>query len=138
MDDTGIYGNAYDDEDVGAEADLNNLDTTMNIDVKSAFLYGTIEKEVYVCQPPSFEDLHFPDKVYKVGKALYGLHQASRAWYETLSTYLIENGFRKCTIDKTLLIKKDKGDIIIDGDLQEEAAPAGEQPGFLLLRLPNN
>ncbi|GJZ51340.1 putative ribonuclease H-like domain-containing protein [Tanacetum coccineum] len=48
--------------------------------VKSAFLYGTIEEEVYVCQPPSFEDPHFPDKVYKVEKALYGLHQALRAW----------------------------------------------------------
>ncbi|GJY48529.1 putative ribonuclease H-like domain-containing protein [Tanacetum coccineum] len=83
------------------------------IDVKSAFLYGTIEEEVYVCQPPSFEDLQFPDKVYKVEKALYGLHQAPRAWYETLSTYLLENGFRRGTIDKTLLIKKDKGNILL-------------------------
>ncbi|GJS80510.1 putative ribonuclease H-like domain-containing protein [Tanacetum coccineum] len=54
------------------------------MDVKSAFLYGTVEEEVYVCQSPSFEDPHFPDKVYKVEKALYGLHQAPRAWYETL------------------------------------------------------
>ncbi|GJX66507.1 putative ribonuclease H-like domain-containing protein [Tanacetum coccineum] len=80
------------------------------IDVKSAFLYGTIEEEVYVCQPPSFEDPQFPNKVYKVEKALYGLHQAPRAWYETLSTYLLENGFRRGTIDKTLFIKKDKDD----------------------------
>nr|GEY50162.1 putative ribonuclease H-like domain-containing protein [Tanacetum cinerariifolium] len=50
------------------------------MDVKSAFLYGTIEEEVYVCQPPGFEDLENPDKVYKVVKALYGLHQAPRAW----------------------------------------------------------
>nr|GFA70093.1 hypothetical protein [Tanacetum cinerariifolium] len=49
------------------------------MDVKSAFLYGTIEEEVYVCQPPGFEDPQHPDKVYKVVKALYGLHQASRA-----------------------------------------------------------
>ncbi|GJZ57889.1 putative ribonuclease H-like domain-containing protein [Tanacetum coccineum] len=170
---TGIFSGAYDDEDVGAEADLNNLETTMNVspipttrihkdhpknqiigdinsatqtrrmtkiseehamkvwrlvnlpkgmhaigtkwvyrnkkdergiivrnkvrlvaqgytqeegidydemDVKSAFLYGTIEEEVYVCQPPGFEDPQFPDKVYKVEKALYGLHQAPRAW----------------------------------------------------------
>ncbi|GKA59150.1 retrovirus-related pol polyprotein from transposon TNT 1-94 [Tanacetum coccineum] len=80
------------------------------MDVKSAFLYGTIEEEVYVCQPPGFEDPQFPDKVYKVEKALYGLHQAPRAWYETLSTYLLENGFRRGTIDKTLFIKKDKDD----------------------------
>ncbi|GJY54819.1 putative ribonuclease H-like domain-containing protein [Tanacetum coccineum] len=50
------------------------------MNVKSAFLYGKIEEEFYVCQPPGFEDLEFPDKVYKVEKALYGLHQAPRAW----------------------------------------------------------
>ncbi|GJW99732.1 putative ribonuclease H-like domain-containing protein [Tanacetum coccineum] len=79
------------------------------MDVKSAFLYGKIEEEVYVCQPPGFEDSKFPDKVYKVEKALYGLHQAPRAWYETLSTYLLDNGFQRGTIDKTLFIKRDKG-----------------------------
>ncbi|GJT46372.1 putative ribonuclease H-like domain-containing protein [Tanacetum coccineum] len=83
------------------------------MDVKSAFLYGTIEEEVYVCQPPGFEDPQFLDKVYKVEKALYGLHQAPRTWHETLSTYLIGNGFRRGTIDKTLFIKKDKGDILL-------------------------
>ncbi|GJW68188.1 putative ribonuclease H-like domain-containing protein [Tanacetum coccineum] len=83
------------------------------MDVKSAFLYGTIKEEVYVCQPPGFEDLQFPDKVYKVEKALYGLHQDPRAWYKTLSTYLLENGFRRGTIDKTLFIKKNKGDILL-------------------------
>nr|GEZ03456.1 putative ribonuclease H-like domain-containing protein [Tanacetum cinerariifolium]GEZ42157.1 putative ribonuclease H-like domain-containing protein [Tanacetum cinerariifolium] len=50
------------------------------MDVKSAFLYETIEEEVYVCQPPGFKDPDHPDKVYKVVKALYGLHQAPRAW----------------------------------------------------------
>ncbi|GJY23101.1 putative ribonuclease H-like domain-containing protein [Tanacetum coccineum] len=204
---TGIFSGAYDDEDEGAEADLNNLETTMNVspipttriykdypkyqiiedinsatqtrrmtkiseehalvsyinkqrrtnhkdyqnclfgcflskkepkkviqalddpswiearqeellqfklqkmDVKSAFLYGTIKEEVYVYQPPGFEDPQFPDKVYKVEKALYGLHQAPRACYETLSTYLLENRFRRGTIDKTLFIKKEKGEI---------------------------
>nr|GFB82647.1 putative ribonuclease H-like domain-containing protein [Tanacetum cinerariifolium] len=49
------------------------------MDVKSAFLYRTIEDEVYVCQPPGFEDPDHPDKVYKVVKELYGLHQAPRA-----------------------------------------------------------
>ncbi|GJW57037.1 putative ribonuclease H-like domain-containing protein [Tanacetum coccineum] len=83
------------------------------MDVKSAFLYGKIEEEVYVCQPPGFEDPDFPDKVYKVEKALYGLHQAPRAWYETLSTYLLDNGFQRGKIDKTLFIRRDKGDILL-------------------------
>nr|GEY57849.1 hypothetical protein [Tanacetum cinerariifolium] len=83
------------------------------IDVKSAFLYRTIEEEVYVYQPPGFEDPDHPDKVYKVVKALYGLHQAPRAWYETLATYLLENSFQRGTIDQTLFIKKQKGDILL-------------------------
>ncbi|GKD91176.1 putative ribonuclease H-like domain-containing protein [Tanacetum coccineum] len=83
------------------------------MDVKSAFLYGKIEEEVYVCQPPGFEDPDFPDRVYKVEKALYGLHQAPRAWYETLSTYLLDNGFQRGKIDKTLFIKRDKSDILL-------------------------
>nr|GEZ99241.1 uncharacterized mitochondrial protein AtMg00810-like [Tanacetum cinerariifolium] len=61
------------------------------MDVKSAFLYRTIEKEVYVYQPLGFEDPDYLDKVYKVVKALYRLHQAPRAWYETLANYLLEN-----------------------------------------------
>ncbi|GJW61585.1 retrovirus-related pol polyprotein from transposon TNT 1-94 [Tanacetum coccineum] len=83
------------------------------MDVMSAFLYGKIKEEVYVCQPPGFEDPDFPDRVYKVEKALYGLHQAPRAWYETLSTYLLENRFQRGRIDKTLFIKRDQGDILI-------------------------
>ncbi|GKD04883.1 putative ribonuclease H-like domain-containing protein [Tanacetum coccineum] len=167
-----VYSN--DDEDIGVEADINNLDTFMHVyrnkkdergiviknkarlvaqgytqeegidydevfapvarieairlflaydsfkdfvvyqmDVKSAFLYGKIEEEVYVCQPPGFEDPDFPDRVYKVEKALYGLHQAPRAWYETLSTYLLDNGFQRGKIDKTLFIRRDKGDILL-------------------------
>ncbi|GKD76504.1 putative ribonuclease H-like domain-containing protein [Tanacetum coccineum] len=73
------------------------------MDVKSAFLYGKIEEEVYVCQPPGFEDPDFPDRVYKVEKALYGLHQAPRAWYETLSTYLLDNGFQRGKICRILI-----------------------------------
>ncbi|GJT23495.1 retrovirus-related pol polyprotein from transposon TNT 1-94 [Tanacetum coccineum] len=55
------------------------------MDVKSAF-YGKIEEDVYVCQPPGFEDLDFPDRVYKVEKALYGLHQAPRACFSDVKT----------------------------------------------------
>ncbi|GJV12948.1 retrovirus-related pol polyprotein from transposon TNT 1-94 [Tanacetum coccineum] len=116
LEDISIFDLSRDNEDVGAEADMNNLDTTIQVspipttkihkiilsirieairiflpyasfkdfvvyqmDVKSAFLYGKIKKEVYVWQPPGFEDPDFPDRVYKVEKALYGLHQAPRA-----------------------------------------------------------
>nr|GFA03160.1 putative ribonuclease H-like domain-containing protein [Tanacetum cinerariifolium] len=83
------------------------------IDVRSAFLYGTIKEKVYVCQPPGFKDPDHPDKVYKVVKALYGLHQAPRAWYEILANYLLENGFERGKIDQTLFIKRQKGDILL-------------------------
>ncbi|KAI3679018.1 hypothetical protein L6452_38325 [Arctium lappa] len=83
------------------------------MDVKSAFLYGSIEKEVYVCQPPGFENPSYPDRVYKLKKALYGLHQAPRAWYDTLSSYLLENGFERGVIDKTLFVKRKKKDILL-------------------------
>ncbi|GKD93879.1 uncharacterized mitochondrial protein-like protein [Tanacetum coccineum] len=59
------------------------------------------------------EDPDFPNRVYKVEKALYGLHQAPRAWYETLSTYMLDNGFQRGKIDKTLFIKRYKGDILL-------------------------
>ncbi|GJV95351.1 putative ribonuclease H-like domain-containing protein [Tanacetum coccineum] len=83
------------------------------MDVKSAFLYGTIDEEVYVSQPPGFVDPDHPKKVYKVIKALYGLHQAPRAWYATLSTFLEMHGYIRGTVDKTLFIKKDKKDIML-------------------------
>nr|GFA57984.1 hypothetical protein [Tanacetum cinerariifolium] len=83
------------------------------MDVKSAFLYGKIDEEVYVSQPLGFIDPKFPKKVYKVVKALYGLHQDPRAWYATLSTFLVKSRYRRGLIDKTLLIKKDKKDIML-------------------------
>nr|GEV27322.1 hypothetical protein [Tanacetum cinerariifolium] len=86
------------------------------MDVKSAFLYGKINEEVYVSQPSGFIDPKFPNKVYKVVKTLYGLHQALRAWYATLSTFLVQSGYRRGLIDKTLFIKKDKKDIMLKED----------------------
>ncbi|GJV03281.1 putative ribonuclease H-like domain-containing protein [Tanacetum coccineum] len=83
------------------------------MDLKSAFLYGTIEEEVYVTQPPGFKDPDHLKKVYKVVKALYGLHQAPRAWYETLANYLLGNRFKRGKIDQPLFIKKQKGDILL-------------------------
>ncbi|GJS43389.1 putative ribonuclease H-like domain-containing protein [Tanacetum coccineum] len=83
------------------------------MDVKSAFLYGTIEEKVYVTQPPGFKYPNNPNKVYKVVKALYGLHQAPRAWYETLANYLLGNGYKRGKIDQIFFIKKQKGDILL-------------------------
>ncbi|GKA37887.1 putative ribonuclease H-like domain-containing protein, partial [Tanacetum coccineum] len=58
--------------------------TIYQMDLKSSFLYGTIDEEVYVMKPPGFQDPEFPDRVYKVEKAMYGLHQALRAWYDDI------------------------------------------------------
>nr|GEW66163.1 putative ribonuclease H-like domain-containing protein [Tanacetum cinerariifolium] len=89
------------------------------IDYDEVFAPGKIKEEVYVCQPLRFKDPNFPDRVYKVEKALCRLHQALRAWYETLSTYLFDNGFQRGKIDKTLFIKKRKGDILLMSSMGE-------------------
>ncbi|GKA57945.1 putative ribonuclease H-like domain-containing protein [Tanacetum coccineum] len=186
MDNTGIFGNSYDDEDVEEEVDMNNVisshtvpDTSFTkfhkdhpedqrgedkqvfapvarieairlflayasfkdfvvyqMDVKSAFLYGKIEERRCrggVClQPPGFEDPHFPDKVYKVEKALYRLHEAPRAWYETLLTYLLDNSFHRGQIDKTLFIKRHKDDILL---VQFQMSSIGELSFILGLQV---
>ncbi|GJS78615.1 putative ribonuclease H-like domain-containing protein [Tanacetum coccineum] len=94
-------------------ASLKGVAIVYQMDVKSAFLYGTIDEEVYVSQPPGFVDPDHPTKVYKVVKALYGLHQAPRAWYATLSTFLEKHGYKRGTIDKTLFIRRNKKDIML-------------------------
>jgi hypothetical protein len=71
------------------------------MDVKSAFLNGPIKEEVYVEQPPGFEDSEYPNHVYKLSKVLYGLKQAPRAWYECLQDFLITNGFK---VEKSILL----------------------------------
>jgi hypothetical protein len=75
------------------------------MDVKSVFLNGPIKEEVYVEQPPGFEDSKYPNYVYKLSKALYGLKQALRAWYECLRDFLITNGFKVGKADPTLFTK---------------------------------
>ncbi|XP_045809814.1 uncharacterized protein LOC123904167 [Trifolium pratense] len=80
---------------------------------KSAFLNGFLNEEVYVHQPPGFIDQHKPNHVFKLTKALYGLKQAPRAWYERLSSFLLENGFSRGKIDTTLFKKIDKHDLLI-------------------------
>ncbi|KAL8118401.1 hypothetical protein AgCh_016070 [Apium graveolens] len=83
------------------------------MDVKSAFLNGELEEEVYVEQPPGFVDTKHPDYVYRLDKALYGLKQAPRAWYETLAQFLLESGFNRGTIDKTLFYLNHGKDLLL-------------------------
>ncbi|KAL8126726.1 hypothetical protein AgCh_013849 [Apium graveolens] len=83
------------------------------MDVKSAFLNGELEEEVYVEQRPGFIDPKFPNHVYRLDKALYGLKQAPRAWYETLAQFLLESGFHRGTIDKTLFYLNHGNDLLL-------------------------
>ncbi|XP_028196458.1 uncharacterized protein LOC114381380, partial [Glycine soja] len=83
------------------------------MDVKSAFLNGLIQEEVYVEQPPGFEIADKPNHVYKLQKALYGLKQAPRAWYERLSNFLLEKEFSRGKVDTTLFIKRKHNDILL-------------------------
>jgi hypothetical protein len=83
------------------------------MDVKSAFLNGPIKEEVYVEQPPSFEDSEYPNHVYKLSKVLYGLKQAPWAWYECLKDFLITNGFKVSKADPTLFIKTVAKDLFV-------------------------
>nr|GEU36346.1 ribonuclease H-like domain, reverse transcriptase, RNA-dependent DNA polymerase [Tanacetum cinerariifolium] len=108
----GFFTNSsYDDEGV---VYMNKKDEKgVVVRNKSAFLYDKIDEEVYVTQPPIFVDPKFPNKVYKVVKALYGLHQAPRSWYGTFSTFFEQSRYRRGAIDKTLFIKQDKKDIML-------------------------
>ena len=83
------------------------------MDVKCAFLNGYISEEVYVEQPPGFENHAFPNHVFRLNKALYGLKQAPRAWYERLSKFLLNNGFSRGNVDTTLFIKRNQNDMLI-------------------------
>jgi hypothetical protein len=81
--------------------------------VKSAFLNGFLEEEVYVRQPPGFESVEFPHKVYRLRKAWYGLKQAPRAWYGRLRGFLFNKGFEMGKVDKTLFLLRQGNDILI-------------------------
>jgi hypothetical protein len=81
--------------------------------VKSAFLNGPIKEEVYVEQPPGFEDDRYPNHVFKISKALYGLKQAPRAWYECLRDFLIANAFKVGKVDPTFFTKTCDGDLFV-------------------------
>ena len=83
------------------------------MNVKSNFLNGFINEEVYVEQPPEFESFNFPNHVCKLKRALYGLKEAPRAWYERLRKFLICSGFKMGKIDTTLFIKPKENDLLI-------------------------
>ncbi|KAL4573443.1 hypothetical protein LXL04_020249 [Taraxacum kok-saghyz] len=87
--------------------------TVYQMDVKTAFLYGEVKEEIYVDQPPGFVDSKLPNHVYKLDKALYGLHQAPRAWYATLTDHLLKHGYKRGKIDQTLFIKRVKKELIM-------------------------
>ena len=83
------------------------------MDVKSAFLNGMLQEEVYIEQPKGFVDPHRLDDVYKLKRSLYGLKQAPRAWYDSLTAYLTKHGFKRGFADTTLFIQKDKNYFIV-------------------------
>nr|GEV18057.1 hypothetical protein [Tanacetum cinerariifolium] len=87
--------------------------TVFQMDMKTAFLHGSLKEDVYVCQPEGFIDADHLSHVYKLKKALYGLKQAPRAWYDKLSKFLLENHFFKGTIDPTLFIRRFQDDILV-------------------------
>jgi hypothetical protein len=83
------------------------------MDVKSAFLNGVLEEEVYVRQPLGYESENYPHRVYKLGKALYGLKQTPRAWYGRLRGFLFERGFEMGKVDQTLFLLRQGKEILI-------------------------
>nr|GEV66018.1 reverse transcriptase domain-containing protein [Tanacetum cinerariifolium] len=93
--------------------------TVFQMDVKTAFLHGTLKEDVYVCQREGFIDVDHPSHVFKLKKALYGLKQAPRAWYDELSTFLLQNHFFKGTTDTTLFIRRFDNDILVSNYVLE-------------------
>jgi hypothetical protein len=83
------------------------------MDVKSTFLNGVIQEEVYVRQPPGFESPKYLDRVYKLSKALYGIKQALQAWYARLNTFLLEHRYVMKSVDKTLFTLNHDTDFLL-------------------------
>ena len=83
------------------------------MDVKNAFWNGFLNKEVFVEQPKGFQDPHFPDHELRLKKALYGLKQAPREWYDRLTTYLLDHGFTRGQVDRTLFVKRDEKSLLV-------------------------
>nr|GEX42897.1 copia protein [Tanacetum cinerariifolium] len=98
--------------------DAHKLFTVFQMDMKTAFLHGTLKEDIYVCQPEGFIDADHLSHVYTLKKALYELKQAPRAWYNELSMFLLRNHFFKGTIDPTLFIRRFDNDILVDSGFE--------------------
>jgi len=83
------------------------------MDVKSMFLNGLLQEEVFVEQPKGFQDPYFLDHVLRLKKVLYGLKQAPRAWYDHLTTYLLDCGFKRGHVDRTLFVKRNEKSLLV-------------------------
>jgi hypothetical protein len=83
------------------------------MDVKSTFLNGVIQEEVFVRQPPGFENPKYPNRVYKLSKALFGLKQALQSWYARLKTFFLEHGYVMGSVDKTLFTINHSNDFLL-------------------------
>ena len=97
---------------------LMSIACTMNfklyqMDIKCAFLNGYMNEEVFVEQPKGFEDSHFQDHVLRLKKAFYGLKQAPRAWYDRITHYLLDRGFKRGHADRTLFVKNDEDYLLV-------------------------
>ena len=112
------------DESFGPVARLESLRIVLSIactmdfklyqmDMKCAFLNGFLNEEVFVEQPKGFQDPHFPDHVLRLKKAVYEMKQAPRAWYDRLTNYLLDRGFQRGYIDRTLFVKKDENYLLV-------------------------
>nr|GEX49803.1 retrovirus-related Pol polyprotein from transposon TNT 1-94 [Tanacetum cinerariifolium] len=107
--------------------------SVFQMDVKTAFLHGSLKEDVYVCQPEGFIDADHPSHVYKLKKALYGLKQAPRAWYDELSTFLLQNHFFKGIIDPTLFIRRFHDDILVVHVYVDDSIFGSTHPRYIQL-----
>nr|GEX11825.1 copia protein [Tanacetum cinerariifolium] len=113
--------------------------TVFQMDVKTAFLHGSLKEDVYVCQPEGFIDADHPSHVYKLKKALYGLKQAPKVWYNEFSMFLLHNHFFKGSIDPTLFIRRFDKDILVvqvyvDDIIFGSTHPRYTQPFFDIIK----
>ncbi len=86
----------------------NVCDWEIKMDVKTAFLQGDLEEEIYMRQPDGYIDEERPDYVCKLKKSIYGLKQAARCWNVAIDTFLLSNGYRKCSADPCVYMKSVK------------------------------